>query len=122
MHNKRLSRISTIAVIGLIALFIAIRAFNQQDAFDRGIDKINHVVVIYLENHSFDNLYGQFPGADGSNGTDSSIVQLGPDNKPYRFLPPVGKVFPAAAFPINLDNKCFNIDQYVPSFMEIPDV
>jgi len=62
------------------------------------------------------------PGADGSNGTDSSIVQLGPDNKPYRFLPPVGKVFPAAAFPINLDNKCFNIDQYVPSFMEIPDV
>jgi phospholipase C len=29
------------------------------------INKIKHVVVIYLENHSFDNLYGQFAGANG---------------------------------------------------------
>ena len=29
------------------------------------ITKINHVVVIYLENHSFDNLYGEFAGAEG---------------------------------------------------------
>ena len=27
--------------------------------------KINHIVVIYEENHSFDNLYGLFPGANG---------------------------------------------------------
>jgi hypothetical protein len=30
-----------------------------------GINKINHIIVIYLENHSFDNLYGEFPGANG---------------------------------------------------------
>jgi len=30
-----------------------------------GIDRINHVVVIYLENHSFDNLYGSYSGAEG---------------------------------------------------------
>src|SRR3954468_14562966 len=30
-----------------------------------GIDRINHVVVIYLENRSFDNLYGSFEGAQG---------------------------------------------------------
>ena len=26
------------------------------------LDKIEHIIVIYLENHSFDNLYGTFPG------------------------------------------------------------
>lgn len=25
------------------------------------LDKIDHIIVIYLENHSFDNLYGTFP-------------------------------------------------------------
>ena len=29
------------------------------------INPIEHVVVIMLENHSFDNLFGQFPGANG---------------------------------------------------------
>ena len=32
-----------------------------------GLDKIRHVLVIYLENRSFDNLYGGFPGANGAN-------------------------------------------------------
>ena len=26
---------------------------------------INHTIVIFLENHTFDNLYGKFPGANG---------------------------------------------------------
>jgi phospholipase C len=30
-----------------------------------GIDKINHVIWIIQENHSFDNYFGTFPGADG---------------------------------------------------------
>ena len=28
-------------------------------------EKVKHVVVIYAENRSFDNLYGNFPGANG---------------------------------------------------------
>src|SRR5438034_187967 len=31
----------------------------------RGLDKINHVIVVYQENWSFDGLYGNFPGANG---------------------------------------------------------
>jgi phospholipase C len=31
----------------------------------RGLDKIHHVVWIIQENHSFDNYFGTFPGADG---------------------------------------------------------
>ena len=30
-----------------------------------GLDRIEHIVVIYAENRSFDNLYGLFPGANG---------------------------------------------------------
>ena len=29
------------------------------------LQKINHILVIFEENHSFDNMYGTFPGADG---------------------------------------------------------
>lgn len=31
----------------------------------QGIHKIRHVVIIMQENHSFDNYFGTFPGADG---------------------------------------------------------
>jgi phospholipase C len=31
----------------------------------RGIDKIDHIVFIIKENHSFDNYFGRFPGVDG---------------------------------------------------------
>ena len=38
---------------------------------------IDHFVVIYLENHSFDNLYGTFPGANGlSNADPAHTVQV----------------------------------------------
>ena len=30
-----------------------------------GLERLNHIVVVVLENWSFDSLYGQFPGASG---------------------------------------------------------
>ncbi|MFI5266097.1 MAG: alkaline phosphatase family protein [Chloroflexota bacterium] len=43
-----------------------------------GVHKIQHVVVIMQENHSFDNYFGAYPGADGipmgSDGTPSVCV------------------------------------------------
>lgn len=40
-----------------------------------GLDKIQNVVVIYAENHSFDNLFGTFPGANGiSNAANAQQV------------------------------------------------
>jgi phospholipase C len=35
---------------------------------DSGIHKIKHVVIIMQENHSFDNYFGTYPGADGIPG------------------------------------------------------
>ncbi|HEY4206974.1 MAG TPA: alkaline phosphatase family protein [Puia sp.] len=85
-----------------------------------GIEKVGHVVVIYMENHSFDNLYGQFEGADGlTDAKPSEITQVDAHGQPYEFLPPIAG---NGAFPTNLPNKLFNIDQFVPSDRETPDV
>ena len=54
------------------------------------LDSIKHVVVIYLENHSFDNLFGSWPGADGLGDGGVSIPQVGPDGTPYATLPQYG--------------------------------
>ena len=48
---------------------------------------IGHIVVILEENHSFDNLFGNFPGANGLANAGDAATQIGPDGKPYKFLP-----------------------------------
>lgn len=84
------------------------------------LNKINHIVVIYLENHSFDNLYGSFPGANGlSDATQRNIIQVDSNGIPYTFLPPITQ---SSAFPTNLPNHFFDIDQYIPNDMITPDV
>src|SRR5579871_6356275 len=52
------------------------------------LDAIGHVVVIFLENHSFDNLFGSWPGAEGI--LHGAVAQVGPDGKPYTTLPEYG--------------------------------
>jgi acid phosphatase len=77
-----------------------------------GLDRIEHIVVIYAENRSFDNLYGLFPGADGiANATPAQYTQVDRDGKPLAMLPPVWKGKEAdAAFPRDLPNRPFRID------------
>src|SRR5512135_3046457 len=41
-----------------------------------GLNKINHVVVLYQENWSFDSLYGEFPGANGVSDDGPAVTQL----------------------------------------------
>jgi acid phosphatase len=72
---------------------------------------IKNVVVIYAENHSFDNMYGMFPGANGvTNLKPEQYTQVDHDGKPLPELVvwgPDGK--PAPGFP-RLANKPFRID------------
>jgi len=87
------------------------------------INDVKHVVVIYMENHSFDNLYGEFAGANGLyNATSANMIQTDSNDNVYAHLPAVIGSPNASAFPTNLANKYFNIDQYVPSGQETPDV
>jgi acid phosphatase len=55
-----------------------------------GLNVIDTVVVIYAENRSFDNLYGNFPGANGlQNVTPENSLQRDRDGSVLKQLPPV---------------------------------
>jgi len=47
-----------------VPLFLAPPCFAKEN-LDPRIAKIDHWIVIYQENWSFDGLYGNFPDADG---------------------------------------------------------
>jgi phospholipase C len=77
------------------------------------LDRIQNIVVIYAENHSFDNMYGLFPGANGiANATAEQKTQLNHDDKPLPHLPATynaGKLDPR--YPTSgLTNGPFRID------------
>ncbi len=110
-----------------------------------GLDKVQHIVVIYLENWSFDSLYGLFPGADGLAQATSAPPQVGLDGQPYPALPQVlspppgdegtnpfvaenstvAKVAPPLAvdtrFPADLPNRPFSVAPYAPATAKVAD-
>jgi acid phosphatase len=82
MHAWRALR--SIAVLG-IAFFALASCASTPDA---RLARIEHVVVIYAENRSFDHLYGLFPGAEGlAQATAEEKTQLDLDGKPLSQLP-----------------------------------
>ncbi len=52
-----------------------------------GLDKLTHILVLYMENRSFDNMFGEFPGANGLSKAGEAAVQRGRDGKAYTVLP-----------------------------------
>ena len=49
---------------------------------------VKHIIVVYLENHSFDNLMGMFPGADGlGNAGDKACRRTQTANHIVNFPP-----------------------------------
>ena len=83
------------------------------------LDDVKTVVVIYAENRSFDNLYGNFPGANGlQNLTAAQYTQLDRTGATLSVLPPIWSgltatgVTPAVtqAQTTNLANAPFAID------------
>jgi len=81
--------------------------------------RIGHIVVIFEENRSFDNLFGLFPGANGVAQAGAAAKQTGADGAAYAMLPAVKNtnMRPAAIdmrFPAELPNAPFEIGRYVP--------
>lgn len=110
----------SVVVLGVCSCGTSKKAQRQEVPFDEGIRQINHVVVVYMENHSFDNLYGAFKGVNGiKNAQKGNFVQVDEQGRAYQYLPEIPR---NNAFPTNLPNKLFNIDQYVPSDKKTPDV
>lgn len=52
-----------------------------------GLERIGHIVVVYLENRSFDHLYGLFPGAEGLAQASSAPLQVDEAGRAYAALP-----------------------------------
>src|SRR5207245_3274448 len=77
------------------------------------LDRINHIIVIYQENHTFDNYFGTFPGADGVANAGDTATQVDKQGRPYSALPqPLanavdGKRSPDPRFPSDLPNGPF---------------
>jgi acid phosphatase len=96
----------------LLGLLIALSLGCVSAATGGDLDRIDHIVVIYAENRSFDHLYGLFPGAEGiADATAGQKTQLDHDGRPLPHLPPVyegGK--PDPRFPQALPNGPFRID------------
>jgi acid phosphatase len=79
----------------------------------RGLGRIEHIVVVYAENRSFDNLYCLFPGANGiMDATPATWTQTERDGAPLATLPPVWKSGATAdtTYPAQLPNRPFRID------------
>ncbi|HSS28143.1 MAG TPA: acid phosphatase, partial [Usitatibacter sp.] len=96
-----------ILAVGLFATACALQQ-PQKDT----LAQIDTIVVIYAENHSFDNMYGMFPGANGvANASAVATQQRDHDGAVFPHLPPVFKGDkPDPAYPAVLPNGPFRID------------
>jgi acid phosphatase len=91
------------------------------------LDKVNHIVVIYQENHSFDNLYGGWEGVNGLAQVDPAhTIQVSQAGVPYECLlqddvnlasPPLPADVCSTAngdlFDSHFPNAPFAIDDYI---------
>lgn len=117
-------RATMIIVLLCLGLLIPSEGIVAQPA---GLEKIQHVIVIYQENWSFDGLYGRFPGADGIANADKRIRQVKKDGTPYAKLPqPLDTSkkppIPDARFPTDLPIAPYDIAHYVPPDQKIGDI
>lgn len=115
-----------IPMLGLALLTAADPCAWAAEPQMRGPERIEHIVVIYLENRSFDNLYGHFPGANGLQDSRKTATQTDSQGQVYATFPPVMSdrtkpPEPDKRFPANLPNAPFLIDRYVPSHQTYAD-
>ena len=119
-----------LAVVVLIGT-IAYAATSRSKPAAAGLGQIQHVVVVYMENWSFDSLYGKFPGANGI--ANAAATQVDRNGVPYAQLPQppasakaeqssgTSSPPPDARFPAGLPNAPFDLAPYVPPTDNIGD-
>jgi phospholipase C len=81
-----------LGIIGAVLLVAAVSACAPAVSTGGPLSTIDHVVVIYQENHSFDNLYGEWGEVGGqhvnglSDATPARTIQVAPDASPLACL------------------------------------
>ncbi len=119
-------------VVMVLSLGLGLVVINQAPAAAQsGKTPLKHIIVVYMENWSFDSLYGLFPGANGLANATNAAPQVDKTGKVYDMLPaPLnsnqkdsnGKSIPDPRFPANLPNKPFEVDKYVPTSDQTGDL
>jgi phospholipase C len=110
VHYARRARtfIAT-AILLTAAVFskVALAATNN-------LAQLNHIIVIFQENWSFDSLYPLFPGANGIANTSNTLTQLDKTGQPIAILPqPLLGGLPDMRFPTNLPVAPYDLTSYV---------
>ena len=120
--------------LALAVLAAALAAVTSSSAAgaergDQQLRKIDHIVVIYEENHSFDNLYGGWEGVRGLSEADTAhTTQVDQNGMPYSCLfqldvnltvPPLSQVCSGVtprgtSFDSHFPNTWFTIDNFIP--------
>jgi phospholipase C len=102
-------RALTRPLLAIVCVLLASGASALAQEARRGLDAIEHIVVIYAENRSFDHLFGLFPGANGfTNATNATQVDHDGTPLPYLTVWKEGK--PDPDFPAQLPNRPFRLD------------
>jgi acid phosphatase len=121
-------RVTPVAVAAALALVLPAVAFADGHGHDgHGLEGIDRIVVIYEENHSFDNLYGRWEGVDGLRHADAAhATQVNQAGTPYTCLlqndvnltspplsPTCNDATTATPFNSHFTNDPFRIDDYI---------
>jgi acid phosphatase len=120
-------RFTTAAVATLVALALPSAAFAHNQGHGHGRDGVKRIVVIYEENHSFDNLYGGWEGVNGlANADPAHSTQVNQAGTPFTCLlqddvnlatPPLPAschdTTTATPFDSTFPNAPFQIDKYI---------
>jgi phospholipase C len=106
----------------LVTILLVVCPFSATWGSDRKepIEQIEHVIVIYQENWSFDGLFGKFPGANGLARAGAAVRQVDKAGKPLDRLPqPLDTskkpAQPDPRFPAGLPVEPFDMTRYVRS-------
>lgn len=84
--------------------------------------KIDHIIVIYLENRSFDNLFRGFEGADTSDHPTKPYALQSDRNGSVYVRLTMGAEGQKLGFPASIANEPFLLDQTVSQEAIIPDM
>ena len=130
MRRLRGAGRALVALAGIALIAVVATGGAGAARGDDQLQKINHIVVIYEENHSFDNLYGGWEGVNGLANADAAhTTQVDQNGTPYSCLfqldvnltsPPLSTVCSSTtprgvAFNSHFLNAPFTIDDYIPA-------
>jgi len=103
-------------------LFLLLWITGSSTLFADLREKIDHIIVIYLENRSFDNLFTNFPGADTSDKPFAPYPLQQLDRSLSPSVLPMGEKSVLAGLPKEIANGPFLLDEYIPHNKMIPDM